>query len=894
MTYYLTFNLLDLNVALRHMQWLYKITSLLLREVWLLYICAVQVSEGVTSTAGCHIPGGNISWYLGQFGDLIIGGTFSIHVKRIYSENHFRSKPEDLKCQQFDVESYQIMQAFIFALEEINKNPDLLPNITLGFQIYDTCTVLRRAAEGTLWMLSGREPSVPNYRCGEEGTLAGIVGDAASTRSIFMAQMLGLHRYPQISYISTSPLLSNRNLFPSFFRTVPSDTFQYRGLAELVLYFGWTWVGLLAVDNDYGQPGIQIVKQKIVQAGACVAFIENIMTGQPNRGAPHIVNVIKESSAKVVLVLSSDSDFMPVVEELAKQNVTGKIWIASESWSTSSFLNKEKFQSVLMGTIGFAIHGGQMPGFVEHLNSLHPLKSPRDHFLLALWEETFSCKWTNHHTRADGMLNETINECIRDEKLELVMTNVDLRITFNVYTAVYVFAWAIHNLLQCEPGKGPFLQSTCAPISSVRPSQIFLQILHYIKTVDFETKDNTHIFFDDKRDPPALYDIVNWQLSSTGSMVQKTVGSYDSSSMEGNQMKMNTTAIIWSNETPQSKCSPSCPLGSRKATIPGKPTCCFDCVQCPIGEIANETDAVECQKCSWDTWPNTQQDMCLRRTIEFLSYDEAMGISLAALSIVSSVFPIGVLGIFIRYNTTPIVRANNWSLSCLLLIALFFCFLSSFAFIGYPDPEKCLFRQVAFGLAFTLCISCVLAKTITVVIAFKATKPGTRLRRWTGGKVSYSVIVICVLIQISVCVTWLFHSPPFPEYDTKNPSRVIILNCNEGSPFAFWVMLGYLGLLATVSFIVAFLARRLPDSFNEAKYITFSMLAFLCVWISFIPATLSSRGKYTVATEIFAILSSSWAVVCIFLPKCFIILFRPHLNVRKNVMRKEFGQGRTS
>ncbi|XP_073510938.1 extracellular calcium-sensing receptor-like [Phyllobates terribilis] len=870
---------------------LYKIPYLLLCEVWLLYICAMQRCDGVTSTGGCHIPGGNISGYLSQFGDLVIGGTFPIHVKRIYSETDFTSKPEDLKCQLLEVRNYQMMQSFVFAVEEINKNPDLLPNITLGFQIYDTCTVVRRAAEGTLWMLSGGEPSVPNYRCGEEITLAGVVGDSASTRSILMAQILGLYRYPQISYFSTIPLLSNRNLFPSFFRTIPSDTFQTRGLAELILYFGWTWVGLLASDNDYGQLGIQVVKQEIIQAGACVAFIENIMSGQPNSGAPRIVNVIKDSSAKVVLVMSSDSDFMPVVEELARQNITGKIWIASESWSASILLNKKNFQPVLMGTIGFAIHWGQMPGFIEHLNNLHPSKFPSDHFLLEFWEKTFSCKWTDFHTGTGGVLNQTINECIGDEKLESAMTNVELRITFNVYTAVYTFAWAIHNLLQCKPGKGPFLNGTCANISSLHP----WQFLRYIKTVDFETKDKTHIFFDDKGDPPALYDIVNWQLSSTGSMEQKIVGSYDSRLPEGNRMKINIADIVWSTETPQSKCSPSCPLGSRKATIPGKPRCCFKCIQCPKGEIANVTDAVDCQKCSWDTWPNTQQDMCLRRAIEFLSYDEAMGINLAALSIVSSLIPIGALRIFFRYHTTPIVRANNWSLSCLLLIALFFCFLSSLAFIGYPHPEKCLLRQVAFGLAFTLCISCVLAKTITVVIAFKATKPGTRLRQWTGGKLSYSVIVICVLIQISVCVTWLFYSPPFPEYDTQTPSGVIILSCNEGSPFAFWVMLGYLGLLATVSFIVAFLARRLPDSFNEAKYITFSMLAFLCVWISFIPATLSSRGKYTVAMEIFAILSSSWAiVVCIFLPKCFIILFRPHLNVRQNLIRKVFDQSRTS
>ncbi|XP_077118669.1 extracellular calcium-sensing receptor-like [Ranitomeya variabilis] len=841
--------------------------------------------------------------------------------------------------RKIEVRSFQSMQALIFAIKEINKNPDLLPNITLGFQIYDTCTVMRRAAEGTLWMLSGGEPSVPNYHCGDEGTLAGIVGDSASTRSILMAQILGLYSYPQISYFSTSPLLSNKNLFPSFFRTIPSDTFQSQGLAELILYYGWKWVGLLAADNEYGQFAIQVVKQEIVQAGACVAFIENIMTGQPNRGAPRIVNVIKDSSAKVVLVLALDIHFMPVVEELAKQNITGNFWIASESWSTSIFLNKEKFQPVLMGTIGFAIHREQMTGFVEHLNNIHPSNSPSDHFLLEFWEEIFSCKWANLQTRADGVLNQTINECIGDEKLESVMANVDLRITFNVYTAVYAFAWAMQNLLKCERGKGPFLNAsglqqltrdeflqghkslkkvfespTCHMANkshviavqqlyhqlSNTQKRLLSQLLHYIKTVDFETKGKTRIFFDNKGDPPALYDIVNWQMSATDSMEQRIVGTYDSRLPEGIRMKINNTDIIWSTdvghtETPQSKCSPRCPFGFRKTTIPGKPTCCFKCVQCPKGEISNQTDAVECQKCSWDTWPNTQQDLCLRRTIEFLSFDEAMGISLAALSIVSSLIPLGALGIFIRYNTTPIVRANNWSLSCLLLIALFFCFLSSLGFIGYPHPEKCMLRQEAFGLAFTLCISCVLAKTITVVIAFKATKPMTRLRQWTGGKVSYSVIAICVLIQISVCVTWLCYSPPFPEYDTQTPSSVIILNCNEGSPFAFWVMLGYLGLLAIISFIVAFLARRLPDSFNEAKYITFSMLAFLCVWISFIPATLSSRGKYTVAMEIFAILSSSCAiVVCIFLPKCFIILFQPHLNVRQNLMRKEFNQSRTS
>ncbi|XP_068129465.1 extracellular calcium-sensing receptor-like [Hyperolius riggenbachi] len=758
------------------------------------------------------------------------------------------------------------MQAMIFAIQEINDSPDLLPNITLGFQIFDTCTVLRRAAEGTLWMLSGGQETVPNYRCGKQGTFAGIVGDSGSTRSILMAQILGLYRYPQISYFSTSPSLSNRKMFPSFFRTIPSDAFQSRGLAQLIFYFGWLWVGFIAADNDYGQMGLQVVRQEILRAGACVAFTETIMTGQSNRNAPHIVKVIKNSSAKVVVVLSSNSDFLPVVEELTRQNVTSRVWIATESWSTSALFSDHR---VLEGTIGFAVHGGQMPEFVQYLNSLQPLLSLNDSFLKEYWEKIFSCKWDNQQNSDHVMSNKAVNKCTGQEGMENSSIEVDLGIAFNVYTSVYTFAWAFHSLFQCKPGMGPF-HNRCADTLSFYP----WQLLHYIKSVNFQAKDKRHIFFDDNGDPPAFYDVVNWKMSMMGSIEQSIVGSYDSSSKDGKPLSI-----------PQSNCSSSCSSGFRKVTIPGKPICCFECVPCPQGEMSNETDAVKCYPCSWDTWPNLQQDACVPRTIEFLSYNEAMGINLATIAIFSSIVPLGILGAFIYYRTTPLVRANNWSLSCLLLISLCLCFLCSLAFIGYPHSENCLLRQVAFGLAFSLCISCVLAKTITVIIAFKATKPGTKLRRFAGGRVSYSVIVLCVLIQVFICVMWLSSTPPFPEYDTYTQSKAIILICNEGSHFAFWGMLGYLGLLATISFIVAFLARRLPASFNEAKFITFSMLAFLSVWIAYIPASLSSRGKYIVATEIFAILSSSWSVVvCIFLPKCFIILFRPQLNIKDHLM----------
>ncbi|XP_069463327.1 vomeronasal type-2 receptor 26-like [Ambystoma mexicanum] len=344
-------------------------------------------------------------------------------------------------------------------------------------------------------------------------------------------------------------------------------------------------------------------------------------------------------------------------------------------------------------------------------------------------------------------------------------------------------------------------------------------------------------------------------------------------------------------QVPISVCSPGCPPGFRKSATKGQSRCCFQCVSCPQGEISNQTDSIKCSKCPWDKWPNEKQDNCIPKRIEFLCYGEPLGAMLAATSLLFSIIPVIILGLFIRYRKTPIVRANNRSLSYILLLSLTMCFLCSLAFIGYPTLEKCLLRQTAFGIIFALSVTCILAKTIIVVIAFNATKPNSDLQRWVGPQLSYVLIGTGALIQALICICWTIVSPPFSQYNVLTKPGTLILECNEGSPLAFWCMLGYLGLLATISLIVAFFARKLPDSFNEAQFITFSMLSFLSVWLSFIPAYLSTRGKYMVAMEIFAILSSSSSLVsCIFFPKCYIILFKSEINSKDWLMGRGTGQ----
>ncbi|XP_029441511.1 vomeronasal type-2 receptor 26-like [Rhinatrema bivittatum] len=341
---------------------------------------------------------------------------------------------------------------------------------------------------------------------------------------------------------------------------------------------------------------------------------------------------------------------------------------------------------------------------------------------------------------------------------------------------------------------------------------------------------------------------------------------------------------------PVSTCSESCGPGFRKAILEGQPACCFDCVPCSEDEFSNQTDATECMKCPDDQWPTRRQDGCQKKTIEFLSYQEPLGIVLAVISVLGALMPAAILVVFIQNRHTPVVKANNRELSYLLLLALILSFGCSLVFIGHPTTLTCMVRQMAFGIVFVICISCLLAKTIMVVIAFKATKPTSNLKLWVGPRLPNTMVLACSLVQVLICVTWLIVAPPFFQMSMKSQMGKIVLECNEGLLAAFCCMLGYMGLLSTISFIVAFLARKLPDSFNEAKFITFSMLIFIAVWLSFIPAYLSTTGKYTVAVEIFAILSSSAGLlVCIFFPKCYIILIRPDMNTKQFLMGKAIG-----
>ncbi|KAM9316511.1 extracellular calcium-sensing receptor-like [Gastrophryne carolinensis] len=798
---------------------------------------------------GCNVDGHFDLTGIIRKGDVDIGGIFSVKYVESHPDLAYKNGPEKLQCSGFSVRDFQALQTMIFTTEEINRSDKLLPNVSLGYRIYDACYTHFQATRAALSLITGDADEY--FPCDQLPLVLAIVGGCWSTQSIAVTRVAGLFSIPVISYFSTCACLSNKWEYPTFLRTIPSDLFQSRALALLVHHFKWTWIGLVMEDNDYGQNAGGIFKDEAVKLGVCIAFTE-ILSSVNLRKVSQILKNILVYKVKVVLIIASELIVEIIFQEAVSQNITGIQWIASEAWSTSNHFQNEQSFTYFGGTIGFAIRRGNITGLKSFLLNTNLSQQSGNPLIADLWKDTFNCSFYN-----SGKVPCTEFEVFNASDNAYLDVN-NLGVSYNVYKAVYAVAHALHNIMEIKT----MIRST-----TLNPGKL----LRYLKHVNITIDSGDELSFDQNGDPFPSYDLVNWQKKSNGSFFFAYVGEYS-----GNKtLRVNEHTMI-----PVSMCSASCPCGSRKAVQRGKLSCCFDCLPCEEGEITNLTDSPECLKCSLKYWSSTLKDRCVPKEMEYISFHETLGFVLFGGSVSGVFLTTSIILFFTYHRYNPIVRANNVHLSFCILFSIMLCFLSSIAYLGQPTTISCLLRSSGFGIAFAFCISCIIGKTIVVIVAFHIQHPGGRIALLFSPSKQKILILLCTSFQTIVCIIWNLMSPAQPIQKTTLDSPTVILQCDAGSLVASYLVMGYIGFLICTCLILAFGARNLPYHYNEAKFITLSMLIVSAVWLTFIPTSLSSPGKYLDAVEMFAILFSCYGLLlCIFAPKCYIILLRPHKAV---------------
>ncbi|XP_075399023.1 vomeronasal type-2 receptor 116-like [Tenrec ecaudatus] len=818
-------------------------------------------------------------------GDLVLGGFLPLYTVVHDSEAQWKffvtSPRKHVTFDVFNFQNYGYALIFRFAVEEINRNPLLLPNISLGVRLYNAFPSVVRTLESVLGWLSDKEPPIPNYTCQSHTKNMAVIAGIPSEFLEQAGALLELYRTPQISHGTFGPLLKTKDQFSSLYQISLNHSCLASGLVSLLIHFGWTWVSILVPDDPKGEKFLWDLRKEMNIRGVCAALIEKIPVTKIMyipRDAKYLPRVL-DSSANAFIIYGEISTLLTMALIDDYNFMTHKIWIIA-SQLDFSLISSFHLLDIFHGTLFFSHLNAEIPGFKDFFRTVTPSKYPEDVFLTRYWLFYFNCSLA-------GAVRGEIHECPPNASLESVTEHkIDttvMKSTNDLYNAVHMVARALHDMVFMD-------EETRHQMEAEHPAFFPWQLHPFLKNAHLENSAGEHVSLNENRNCVSRYDIMNFLNFPGGLRLSMKVGEFTPQHRSGQGLMIQEELIEWPfgfTQTPHSVCTNSCDPGFIKITQDWKPFCCFDCIACPEGEMSNHTDSDTCMECPHSQYPNMERNRCVPKMVVFLAYDDPLGMALACTALGFSVITAVVLWVFVKHRDSAIVKANNRTLSYVLLLSLLLCFLCSLLFIGRPDTATCILRQITFGVVFTVAVSAVLAKTITVILAFKALTPGRTMRRLLLSGASNAVVPICSLIQLIICGVWLGTSPPFVDTDTHSEPRHIIIVCNKGSVPAFYCVLGVLGFLALGTFFLAYQARNLPDTFNEAKFLTFSMLVFCSVWVTFLPVYHSTQGKVMVAVEIFSILASSVGLLgCIFAPKCYVIFLHPDRNTSKGLRNK--------
>ena len=828
-------------------------------------------------------------------GDVILGALNVLH-----------NKDSNDNCGKLFAVGLGHTEAMMFAIEQINNDSSILPNITLGYDIRDYCETISIAMKETYEFVRDRdldrlcENSSSSFDIANEtssccddltkslgrDTLAPVsmvIGPYDSASAVQIGSLLNVANVPIISFAATSDELSS-DQYRYFMRTVPPDNQQVRVQADLFERFHWTYVGTVALDDSYGRFGVSALENEAYNRKTfCIAFSEFI----PRLGAaekiPLIVSRIKEKSeVKVIVVWVFGGYAKLFFEEAYNQTLGHRTWILGDATTTEDSGTLGPYFSLLDGALGVQPQDYRDEAFFKHLTSLTPkiTRSERNPW----WKEF----WKNIRNCSVDIAKETNPKC-----LDVPLSRQEADRLFDPYLvyltdALFAAAYALDKMFKCVDTKG-LLQGGACP--QTKPSLKGRDILLYLRNVSFVGKTGL-VTFNKNGDPIySSFQIVNIQVR--GGLKNKVlVGSWNSEYHQ--RLRLNDSAINWGNGTfqsnvPVSVCSHACPPGTRKeVTAP----CCWKCVKCPGGTVSKEPGSTNCTECPEKQKPNDAKTDCVPLPVKNLQIKDAAGIFLACVTALGICATGAALVVFIKYRETAIVKASIRQLSFALLVTIFCCFSLALLSIAEPTDVICRVTQFSRYIIYTTFVSILWLKSVRIFVLFQFDDTDMPLQSYIS-KFKYQVALVALVnsVDLVLLTAWFVVDAPFRS-EKIQPTRYIFYTCEPYGSSAgkalYFMVCSYVLLLSLLSSFYAFKVRKLPDNFNEARFIGFSLYIILLSAICYYSVEFSVQdGWYVAVIACTTTLVDSFGLLgCMFAPKIFNILFRPERN-SKAVIRSQ-------
>uniref|UniRef100_A0A3Q1FAH0 Olfactory receptor C family, b1 n=1 Tax=Acanthochromis polyacanthus TaxID=80966 RepID=A0A3Q1FAH0_9TELE len=760
---------------------------------------AVDGCDVAESVCGAQAPG-----------DVVIGILLPSHGK--VKAVHERITPENFDCSEFELTSFARTLAVIHEIQEINA-AGFLPGVRLGYLVCDTCSYASRALQNVDHMLAinGSLEVKCNYTDFRPRVKV-VIGARYSEVSIAVARLLNVYMVPLVSHFfsSSSPLLSDKQRFPVFMRTVPSDIHQTKALAKMMAYYEWNWVGVVYGDDDYGKAAFQSFLRDAEANDVCVAYQEvlphDLDHSNSEERIKQVAQMIRSSKAQVVLLILKSALVKALFREMVKTN-TSRVWISSDAWSRSSSVAQMEDINKVGDILGFTFVSSRSESFDNYLKNLTVTPGGYNHFIETYKNLRFNCS----------------SECFSSNP-----------------------------------------PSYCADILRFKSRSAcnFRDPQEELKNVTFEFQ-NQMFFFDEHGDFVNGYDLVRWEKDGL----------------------LTSCSCVLLSQTPQSRCSESCPPGYVKKIL--NMSCCYNCTKCGEGTYSDAWDLHNCKKCPNGTWSLQGWTKCEPRSEIYLRWVDPHPITIIAAAAFGVLLLIITFIIFLVYRNSLPMKKAEVRLSCVMKFGLAVSFASVICFMGEPNVHLCRARQVMYAMGFTLCVSCILVKAYRTFLAFLPFGRITNRRLHKLYKPPVIVIVLTALQGI-ICLFWLiFDSPDIDDRPPSPQSMNKMIQCSEGKTYiGFGIMLSYIALLALVGFLLAFKGRKVPQEFSETGYIIFSMLMYLFVWVCFIPVYITSTEESTTVQPSAILVSSYGVIFCHFLPKCYEALWGSKTDTLESILRR--------